>query len=496
MKKVFVAYPYALVDYRETLGSAANGVVELVYADEVITSKHILEKITDLMTSADLCLFDLTSANANVALELGVAIGLKLNYRVLLDNTSASDVFSDMRGWDQLRYKDAAELRDKLDTLFRHEATFRRPTARLTPEELNVQPYLHIDLHGGMSGPDGSFLEGFVRNVGDGIAREPMLHLPELGDVRLGGVMKPEETVPLKFRYDDKSCYTNPLDDSMASVEFEDRLGNLYRQEGPVSQTLTPGGVIRTYYINSFGVPYKVPSRDIATSAVGAPTRVEPIPRLHGGRTRTNQAITRIGFGQHANALRETHYGAAATPRQETSRIDAFDETDDNELARIIRRLPGCNNFTVLPVAEGIISSDAAFDLKSFGSAVNAIHIKTGGGLAVRFQAKGAHQFYDLFRTLGSAYALTQFMHRHYQTYPVADVAFGFTIVGTQYPDILPTPTYEGWYTIDVSRDSFAGSATDAVVACLRAGSQPRQNREEIRTGLEKFWAQEFADFS
>jgi hypothetical protein len=242
MKRVFVAYPYTLEGYREALAPSKGYSVELVYADEVLTSKHILEKITDLMRTSDLCLFDLSGWNVNVGLELGVAIGLNLNYRVLLGPTTQGDVFSDVRGWDQLRYETYDDLCAKLSALFQHPETFSRPKARLTDQELAEQPYLHIDLHGGMSGTAGSFLEGFVRNAEGGIAREPMLRLPGFEDTRLGGLMKPGETVPLKFRYDDKPFYTNRLQDPMAFVEFEDRLGNLYRQEGPVTQSTTPGG--------------------------------------------------------------------------------------------------------------------------------------------------------------------------------------------------------------------------------------------------------------
>lgn len=127
MKVVFVAYPYALSGYREAIATAGEGLVRLVYADETITNKHILDKITDLMTESDLCIFDLTEWNQNVALELGIAIGWKLNYRVLLGPSKRTDVFSDMKGWDQLRYADTDELCQKLDALFRHEDTFTRP---------------------------------------------------------------------------------------------------------------------------------------------------------------------------------------------------------------------------------------------------------------------------------------------------------------------------------------------------------------------------------
>lgn len=135
--------------------------------------------------------------------------------------------------------------------------------------EFAAQPYLHIDLHPGRGGPDGHFLDGFVRNVSDAIAREPMLRMPGLGDKRLGGVMKPGETIQIGWRYDDKPCFTKKLDDAVASIEFEDRLGNLYRQEGPITQNVTPGGTVLTYAINAFGLPYKIAKRTIRLQGAG-----------------------------------------------------------------------------------------------------------------------------------------------------------------------------------------------------------------------------------
>jgi hypothetical protein len=60
---------------------------------------------------------------------------------------------------------------------------------------------------------------------------------------------------------------------------------------------------------------------------------------------------------------------------------------------------------------------------------------------------------------------------------------------------MLPTPSYQGAYEMDVIGASFAQSATDAVVACLREGSKPRQARTEVEKSLEEFWKREFSMF-
>ncbi|MGH7659562.1 MAG: hypothetical protein ACRENA_01420, partial [Vulcanimicrobiaceae bacterium] len=213
-------------------------------------------------------------------------------------------------------------------------------------------------------------------------------------------------------------------------------------------------------------------------------------------RTITNQAISRIAFGQYANALTETHYGASSSPAQQTSSVDVFDERDDDELAHVVRRLPSCNSFRALPVSEGVIFSDAeSFTQRSFGTGINAIHITTMGQVVVRFAAHGAHQLYDLFRTLGSIYALASYMHRKYDVYSISNVSFGYTIIGEQHPNMLPTPSYQGAYEMDVVAASFALCATDAVVACLREGSRPRQVRADVEKSLDDFWRKEFSMF-
>jgi hypothetical protein len=146
-------------------------------------------------------------------------------------------------------------------------------------------------------------------------------------------------------------------------------------------------------------------------------------------------------------------------------------------------------------VAEGLIASEGDFDVQTFGGKMNAIHVKTGGGVVVRFGVRGGHQFYDFFRTLGSIYVLARYMHRIYDAYPVSDVSFAYTIIAEQYLDTLPKPHYQGYYEMDVSRDSFSDSATDAILACLREGANPRVTRATVKDDLDKFWAQEFSMF-
>jgi hypothetical protein len=99
---------------------AAVGFADVVVAQDEILGAHILDKILGQMTSATMCLFDLTGHNINVALELGLAMGAGVPYRLLYNPNAASnasfggDFFADLKGWDHLPYASAPELEDKL----------------------------------------------------------------------------------------------------------------------------------------------------------------------------------------------------------------------------------------------------------------------------------------------------------------------------------------------------------------------------------------------
>jgi hypothetical protein len=90
------------------------------------------------------------------------------------------------------------------------------------------------------------------------------LKLPELGAGRIAGHILVNDKVPLRYRYDDKPCFTASLGDTAVIVGFEDELGTLYRQTGGVTQELTPGGVIYTYSVPTIGPPTPIGARSIS----------------------------------------------------------------------------------------------------------------------------------------------------------------------------------------------------------------------------------------
>lgn len=123
-KQVFVAYPYTLYDkktYRRAFERAgAEYGVTFFFADERITSMHILEKIRRQIEIADFSIFDISGWNANVALELGMAYALPhVSWYICYNpaQNARKDVPSDIRGIDRIQYEDLAELERQLIVL-------------------------------------------------------------------------------------------------------------------------------------------------------------------------------------------------------------------------------------------------------------------------------------------------------------------------------------------------------------------------------------------
>jgi hypothetical protein len=122
---IFVAHPYSFDfdDYRKPFSELQESYpVKFVYADEEITSKHILDKVTGMIRESRFALFDITTWNPNVTLELGIAIGHRQDYYLLFDPTEAAEhPPSDLGGHDRIEYRSYKSLSDGLTKLFLQE---------------------------------------------------------------------------------------------------------------------------------------------------------------------------------------------------------------------------------------------------------------------------------------------------------------------------------------------------------------------------------------
>jgi hypothetical protein len=121
-RQVFVAYPYSIPadDYRAVFTNVGNRYgVRFVYADERITNMHVLAKIYSMILESAFGIYDVSGWNANVTLELGMALGMRETSYILLDPTAhaSQEAPADLRGFDRIEYRSLDELGERLERL-------------------------------------------------------------------------------------------------------------------------------------------------------------------------------------------------------------------------------------------------------------------------------------------------------------------------------------------------------------------------------------------
>lgn len=126
-RQVFVAYPYTIydkADYRRPFNDLAKALnVTFVFADEKITTLHILQKIADYIRSSRFGIYDISGWNANVTLELGLAYGLNEKAYIISNpkQHQAGEVPADLRGIDRIQYTSFSELQTGLEKILTQE---------------------------------------------------------------------------------------------------------------------------------------------------------------------------------------------------------------------------------------------------------------------------------------------------------------------------------------------------------------------------------------
>jgi hypothetical protein len=130
-RQIFVAYSYRLYprdDYRRVYNDLKKAFqVDFVFADEKITSLHILQKIANYIRESRFGIYDISGWNPNVTLELGLAFGLAEKTFIAIDpaKTDVREVPSDLRGMDRIQYGSYTELQAGLERLLVQEFPLR-----------------------------------------------------------------------------------------------------------------------------------------------------------------------------------------------------------------------------------------------------------------------------------------------------------------------------------------------------------------------------------
>jgi hypothetical protein len=126
---IFVAHDFReppLPLYRDVFKRVeASHDVKFVFGDDVRSANHLLGEIEAQIRDADLCLFDVTTWNINVLLELGLARGFQRPHLILVKPIVSSGMFkpttsnldkipTDLQGLRREQYSDAGVLEQKL----------------------------------------------------------------------------------------------------------------------------------------------------------------------------------------------------------------------------------------------------------------------------------------------------------------------------------------------------------------------------------------------
>ncbi len=109
MPKVFVGHPFAGRFPTGRLRKVFKGLpFQIIYGNTDLQTKHLLSIMKNNIWKSDFAIFDLSDWNPNVALELGLAEGLKRKagkgYYIILNTRRSVDVPSDIRGFQRLEY--------------------------------------------------------------------------------------------------------------------------------------------------------------------------------------------------------------------------------------------------------------------------------------------------------------------------------------------------------------------------------------------------------
>lgn len=109
LPKVFVGHPFRQrFPVRKFRKFFKDLPFVVIYANADIETKHLLQILKKNVNNADYSIFDLSSWNPNVTLELGLSEGIgkraTKKYYILLNTRRGSEVPSDVRGIQRLEY--------------------------------------------------------------------------------------------------------------------------------------------------------------------------------------------------------------------------------------------------------------------------------------------------------------------------------------------------------------------------------------------------------
>jgi hypothetical protein len=290
LPSIFLGFPFTLEYVRPAVEAAAEGVARVVVASDVLRGKPLLHKIQDLMREADLCLFDLTLHNPNVAAEFGIAHGTNYKYAILYCTDERlnpkpgkeSSVFSDVKGWDSVQYADAANLMSQLKRYLPELLRAPRPLepaplrVRQAPEgDSGIRPRLNAKVSTVFpaafavgSGPvikAGTDMLAFeIDNSGRGVANKVRIAVTGMDPIERFEALPTGTKNGVKFRWnlEAQPAYKSAPQFPALVVEYEDDEGTKYEQRGALNARQSGDGF--TYEGQGLGAPRVIEAHSIS----------------------------------------------------------------------------------------------------------------------------------------------------------------------------------------------------------------------------------------
>jgi hypothetical protein len=111
LPNVFVGCPYSgKFNFAAFKGALDRIPFRWYYADTSLTTRYLLGILTSYISAVDYCIFDISTWNPNVALEIGLAEGLGVDYYILLNQKLKKDVPADIQGLQRIEYASVKSL--------------------------------------------------------------------------------------------------------------------------------------------------------------------------------------------------------------------------------------------------------------------------------------------------------------------------------------------------------------------------------------------------
>jgi hypothetical protein len=123
---IFVGYPWNVHPSREAYKNVFVDLAKIhgitfLFAEDQLISEHLLKKIQGMIERCAFAVFDISIANPNVSLELGLARGMGKRAYIAFNPKLLKEEPADVRGFDSIRYTTLEQLRESLARLIRQE---------------------------------------------------------------------------------------------------------------------------------------------------------------------------------------------------------------------------------------------------------------------------------------------------------------------------------------------------------------------------------------